>query len=180
MNSLLFPLSFTKFQCKKKIERTFFSSVSTQKRWETAGSGATLPQYLPNPKNKFPVKFIFTYSVFVLLSTGKKTKTISLKVFTIIAFENWQKETKKGTLRSFNFKNLMLCLVIEHGKGELMRSDFCRLDAKIKIYETGCFLLLKGLKIAPLGGGKKHHLLKTKQIYFLFWLVSLKLVSTIF
>ena len=98
---------------QKKIERTFFSSVSTQKRWETAGSGATLPQYLPNPKNKFPVKFIFTYSVFVLLSTGKKTKTISLKVFMIIAFENWQKETKKGTLRSFNFKNLMLCLVIE-------------------------------------------------------------------
>ena len=168
MNSLLFPLSFTKFQCKKRIERTFFSSVSTQKRWETAGSGATLPQYLPNPKNKFPVKFIFTYSVFVLLSTGKKTKTISLKVFTIIAFENWQKETKKGTLRSFNFKNLMLCLVVEHGKGELMRFDFCRLDAKIKIYGTGCFLLQKGLKIAPLGGAKKAPSSKNKtNIFFI-------------
>ena len=130
-------------------------SPGTQKGWETAGSWTTLPQYLPNPKNKFPVKFIFTYSVFVLLSTGKKTKTISLKVFKIIAFENWQKETKKGTLRSF--KNLMLCLIIEHRKGELLRSDFCSLDAKIKIYETGCFLLQKGLKVAPLRGNQKQN-----------------------
>ena len=35
-------------------------SASAQKSWETAGSGTTLSQYLPNSKNKFPVKFIFT------------------------------------------------------------------------------------------------------------------------
>ena len=63
------------------------------------GSATTLPQYLPNTKNQFPVKFIFTWSIFALLSTGKKGKTISLKVFKIIAFKNWQQETTKGTLR---------------------------------------------------------------------------------
>ena len=47
------------------------------------GSGSTLPQYLPNPKSKFPVKFIFTKSIFVLPSTDKKAKTLSLKVFKI-------------------------------------------------------------------------------------------------
>ena len=55
---------------KKKIERTFFVSVGTQNEWETAGSGNTLPQYLPNPKNKFPVKLIFTQCVLALFSTG--------------------------------------------------------------------------------------------------------------
>ena len=84
---------------KKKIERTFFVSVGTQNEWETAGSGNTLPQYLPNPKNKFPVKLIFTQCVLALFSTGQKAKTISLKVFKIMAFKNWQPETTKGTLR---------------------------------------------------------------------------------
>ena len=61
MGTLLFPLSFTKCQREQNIERTFFVSEGTQKGWGTAGSGPTLPQYLPNHKNKFPVKFIFTY-----------------------------------------------------------------------------------------------------------------------
>ena len=52
-----------------------------QKGWKTAGSGSTLLQSLPNPKSKFPEKFIFTQSIFVLLSTDKNAKTISLKVF---------------------------------------------------------------------------------------------------
>ena len=58
-------------------------------------SGTTLAIYLPNPKNKFPVKFIFTYRIFVLLSTGKKAKRISLKVFKIMAFKKLQQETTK-------------------------------------------------------------------------------------
>ena len=74
-------------------------SAVAQKGWETVGSGTNLPQYLPNPKNKFPVKFIFTKSIFVLRSTGKKAKTISLKVFKIMAFKNWQQETTKDTMR---------------------------------------------------------------------------------
>ena len=45
---------------KKNIERTFFENADAEKGWETAGSGTTLPQDLPNPKNKFPVRFIFT------------------------------------------------------------------------------------------------------------------------
>ena len=56
----LFLLSFTKSQRGKNIERTFFVSAGAQKGWETARSGTTLPQYLPNTKYKFPVKFIFT------------------------------------------------------------------------------------------------------------------------
>ena len=55
----MFLLSF-KSQREKNIERTFFVSAGAQKGSETAGSGNTLPQYLPNPKNKFPVKLIFT------------------------------------------------------------------------------------------------------------------------
>ena len=79
MDSLLFPLSFTKFQCKKKIERTLFSSVSTQKRWETAGSGATLPQYLPNPKKhhlqkkkKYIYIYIYIYFFYFILTSFLK------------------------------------------------------------------------------------------------------------
>ena len=58
--TLLFLLSSTKFQREENAERTFFMSAATQKGWETAGSGTTLPQYLSNPKDKVPVKFIFT------------------------------------------------------------------------------------------------------------------------
>ena len=62
-------------------------------------SGSTLPQYLPNPKSEIPVKFVFTWSIFVLLSNDKKAKTISLKIFIKVDFKNLQKETAKGTLR---------------------------------------------------------------------------------
>ena len=67
-------------------------SAGAQKRWKTASSRSTLPQYLPNPKSKFPVKFIYTESIFDLLS-------ISLKVLKIPDFKNLQQETTKGTLR---------------------------------------------------------------------------------
>ena len=87
-DTLLFLLSFTKCQHEKNIERTFFVSPDAKKGWETAGLVTTLPQYLPNPKNKFPVKFIFTWSIFILLSTGTKAKAIWLKVFTIMDFKN--------------------------------------------------------------------------------------------
>ena len=60
VDTLFFLLSFTKCQREKNVSRTFFVSVGSQKGWATAGAGTTLPQYLPNPKNKFPVKFIFT------------------------------------------------------------------------------------------------------------------------
>ena len=86
----LFLLSFTKSQRGKNIERTFFVSAGAQKGWEIAGSGNILQQYLSNPKNKFSVKCIFMLNIFVLLSTGKKARTISLKVFKIMAFKNWQ------------------------------------------------------------------------------------------
>ena len=56
-DTLLFLLSFTKCQREKNIERT---CAGAQKEWEITGFGTTLPQYLSNPKNKFPVKFIFT------------------------------------------------------------------------------------------------------------------------
>ena len=60
VDTRLFLLSFTTFIVKKNIERTFFVSAGTLNVWETAGAGSNLPQYLPNPKNKFQVKFIFT------------------------------------------------------------------------------------------------------------------------
>ena len=59
-DTLLSLLSFTKCRHEKKIERAFFVSAGAQKGGETARSGTTLPQYLPNTKYKFPVKFIFT------------------------------------------------------------------------------------------------------------------------
>ena len=86
---------------KKILKKTLF--VSAGLRWKTrtktADSGSTISQNLPNPKNKFPAKFIFTSSIFVLLLTDKKAKTISLKVFKITDFKNLQQETAKGTLR---------------------------------------------------------------------------------
>ena len=60
MDTLLLLLLFTIGQQVKNIEKILFASTGTQKRWKTAGSGSTLLQYLPNPKNKFPAKFIFT------------------------------------------------------------------------------------------------------------------------
>ena len=57
---LLFLLLFTTGQPEKNIEKTLFVSAGAQERWKTAGSRITLPWYLPIPKSKFPVKFIFT------------------------------------------------------------------------------------------------------------------------
>ena len=59
-DSLLFLLSLTKSQREKNIEITLFVSAGTQRGWKAARCGNILPQYLPNPKNKFPIKFIFT------------------------------------------------------------------------------------------------------------------------
>ena len=53
-DTLLFHLPFNKCQREKIL------SAGAQKGWKSAGSGTTLPQYLPNPENKFTVKFIFT------------------------------------------------------------------------------------------------------------------------
>ena len=57
---LLFLLLFTTGQREKNIEKTLFVSAGAHKRRKTAGFGSILPQYLPNPKSKFPVRFIFT------------------------------------------------------------------------------------------------------------------------
>ena len=59
-DTFLYQRLFTMGKREKNIEKTFVSA-GAQKRWKTAGSGNTLPQDLPNPKSKFPVKFIFTY-----------------------------------------------------------------------------------------------------------------------
>ena len=67
-DTLLFQLLFAKSQREKKNEKTFIASAGAQKRWKTVDSSYNLSQYLLNPKNKFPVKYIFTYSIFVLLS----------------------------------------------------------------------------------------------------------------
>ena len=75
-DTLLFLLLSTESQCEKKI----FASAGTQKGWRTVGSGNALPQYLPNFKNKIPVKSIFTLSISILLASDKKAKTISLNV----------------------------------------------------------------------------------------------------
>ena len=45
---------------KKNIEKKVLASADAQKRLKTASCWNTLPRYLPNQKNKFPVKFIFT------------------------------------------------------------------------------------------------------------------------
>ena len=58
-NTLLFLLLFTTSQCEKNIEKKHVNA-DARKRWKTEGSGSTLPQYLPKPKSKFPLKFIFT------------------------------------------------------------------------------------------------------------------------
>ena len=80
---------------KKNIEKTLSLRVQALEKGEKQRVyGSTLRQYLPNPISKFPVKFTFTYSIFVLLSTDKKAKTISLNVFKIT-----KSKTTKGTLR---------------------------------------------------------------------------------
>ena len=60
VDTLSFLLLFTKGQLENNIEKIFFVSPGVQKRLRATGSRNTLPQYLPNPKNKFPVKYIFT------------------------------------------------------------------------------------------------------------------------
>ena len=74
-------------------------SAGAQKGWETVGPENNLPQDLPNLKNKFPLKFMFTLSIFCLTFNWKNAKTILLKIFKIMDFKNWQQETKNGTLR---------------------------------------------------------------------------------
>ena len=97
-DTFLFLLLFTTGQHEKNIEKTLIVSAGAQTRWKAAGSGSTLPQYLPNPKSKVPAKLIFTKSIFVLLSTDKKA------IFKITKFKNLYQETTKGTLRpKFNF-----------------------------------------------------------------------------
>ena len=64
---LLFLLSFTKCQCEKNIERTFFVSVGAQKGWEAVVSGTALPQYLPNPKKNISSK-IYIYIKYICLT----------------------------------------------------------------------------------------------------------------
>ena len=64
-DTLLLLLLFTMGQCEKNTDKAFVSA-DVQKRWKTAGSGSTLPQYIPNPKSKFPVNFIFTMYCSVL------------------------------------------------------------------------------------------------------------------
>ena len=59
VDTLSFLLLFTMSQHEKNNVKTFVSA-GTQKSGRTAGSGNTLPQYLRNPKNKFPVTCIFT------------------------------------------------------------------------------------------------------------------------
>ena len=68
-DTLLFLLSFPKSQ-RKKILKNIFCDCKCSKG--SVGSGNTLPQDLANSKNKLPVKFIFTQSIFVILSTAEK------------------------------------------------------------------------------------------------------------
>ena len=58
-DTILFLL-LLRVKVKKNIEKTSFVSAGAQKRRKTVTSGSALPQYLPNPQSKFPVKFIFT------------------------------------------------------------------------------------------------------------------------
>ena len=44
---------------KKIFKKTLFASAGTQKKGKTTSFGITLPQYLPNPKTRFSVEFIF-------------------------------------------------------------------------------------------------------------------------
>ena len=59
-DTFLFLLLLATGQREKDIEKTLFVRAGAQRRWETAGSGSILMQYLPNPKSEFLEKFIFT------------------------------------------------------------------------------------------------------------------------
>ena len=63
MGTLSFLQLFTKIQCEENIEKTLFVRAGAQKVWRTADSGDTLPQCLPNSKNKFPVKISYLCKV---------------------------------------------------------------------------------------------------------------------
>ena len=52
------------------------------------GFFTTISSKLKKKKKKKTLKFIFTQSMFVSLSTEKKAKTASLKVFKIMIFKN--------------------------------------------------------------------------------------------
>ena len=91
---------FTTSQREKKYWKNIACECRHSKKAKTEGFGSTLPQYLSNPRTKFPLKFTFAWSISVLLPTGKKAKTISFKVFKITDLKNLQQETTKGTLRA--------------------------------------------------------------------------------
>ena len=59
-DTLLFLLLFTMGQREKIYLKNIICECKCSKKVKKAGSGSTLPQYLPNPKSKFQVKFIFT------------------------------------------------------------------------------------------------------------------------
>ena len=71
-DTLLFLLSFPK--CKY-TESIFFVSAGLD-------FGTTLTEYLSN------LKFLTTQSIFVFLSTDKKAKKISLKIFKIMGVKS--------------------------------------------------------------------------------------------
>ena len=92
-DTLLFLLSFTKFQREKNIEGTFFVSAGAQKGWELASFGTTLPQYLPDPKSKISSK------VCIYIKNIKDfPQTISLKAFKIMAFKTDNKRLQNVLL----------------------------------------------------------------------------------
>ena len=53
--SFLFLLLFTMGQRDKNIEKTLFVSAGAQKKVKNSEFWEHFPQYLPNPKSKFPV-----------------------------------------------------------------------------------------------------------------------------
>ena len=52
-DTILFLLLFTTGQREKIIEKTFIVSTGAQDMCKKAGSGSTLPQYLPNTRRNF-------------------------------------------------------------------------------------------------------------------------------
>ena len=112
MGTLSFLLLFTKIQCEENIEKTFVRT-GAQKVWRTAGSGDTLPQYLPNSKNKFPVKisYLCKVSLSYWQKLTKKQKKISLKVFKIMDFKTYTKGLQKVPLDlNEKMKNFIIIL----------------------------------------------------------------------
>ena len=100
MRTSFVPTVVSYGQREKYIEKNIICECRRSKKGEKAvGFESTLPHFLTNPKGKSAVRFIFIYSIFVLLSTDKKAKTISLKVFKKIDFKNLRQDTIKGTLK---------------------------------------------------------------------------------